>query len=45
MNDTTFLIIIALAVLGSMFTWPMYKRFHENRAREQRKPEKYHFTS
>jgi hypothetical protein len=36
---TTFLIIIGLIVLGSA-SWPMFKRFRENRAREQRKPEK-----
>jgi hypothetical protein len=42
MSDTTFL-IITLILLGSA-SWPTYRRFRENRAREQKKPEKYHVT-
>ena len=41
MSDTTFLIITPLILLGSAF-WPMCRKFRENRAREQKKPEKYH---
>ena len=44
MNDTTFLIIIAIAVFSSLFGWTQMKRFRENREREQKKPETYHFT-
>jgi hypothetical protein len=43
MSDTTFLIFIALILLGSA-SWPMYRKFRENRAREQKKPEEYHLT-
>jgi len=38
-----FLIIIALILLGSA-SWPTYRRFRENRANEQKKPEKYQIT-
>ena len=43
MSDTTFLIIIALILLGPA-SWPMYRKFSENRPRERKKPEKYHLT-
>ena len=45
MNDTTFLIIIGFFILMSMTAWPAYERFKQNRARDQKKPETYHFTS
>ena len=43
MSDTRFLIIIALILLGSA-SCPTYRRLRENRASEQKKPEKYHIT-
>jgi hypothetical protein len=32
-----------ICVVGALVL-PMIDRFHENRAREQKKPEKYHLT-
>lgn len=41
MDSTFWLLIFAMCAL-MLATIPTYKRFHENREKEQRKPEKYH---
>jgi predicted RND superfamily exporter protein len=44
MDDTTFLLIIVLIFIGSAASLPLHRKFRENRAKEQKKPEKYHLT-
>jgi hypothetical protein len=46
-HDLHTITLILLAV-GVLFYWPLSrqrKKFRENRAKEQRRPEKYHITS
>jgi hypothetical protein len=43
MRSQTMLALSLICVVGTLVL-PMIDRFHENRAREQKKPEKYHLT-